>query len=140
MKIPIGRPLFSTDRFYFATCCDISSIDDDVEVISNPVFEAIEAEDEDDDNSIDNEVCGIRSPVPYTVGQDLFRIVGGNSTAFGAWPWQASSGQPKEYFLLSAEGRRTGTTERGNFCRKWLFLPKASFTACRISSRLFPHT
>ena len=62
-----------------------------MEVISNPVFEAIEAEDEDDDNSIDNEVCGIRSPVPYTVGRDLFRIVGGNSSAFGAWPWQAST-------------------------------------------------
>ena len=28
--------------------------------------------------------------MPYTVGRDLFRIVGGNSSAFGAWPWQAS--------------------------------------------------
>ena len=37
-------------------------------------------------------VCGIRSPLPYTAGQDLFRIVGGNSSAFGAWPWQVKTG------------------------------------------------
>ena len=41
-------------RFYFASCCDINTNDEnDIEVISNPVFEAIEAEEED--NSIDDE-------------------------------------------------------------------------------------
>ena len=41
-------------RFYFASCCDIGQDDeDDIDVISNPVFEPIEAEGED--NLIDDE-------------------------------------------------------------------------------------
>ena len=40
-------------RFYFASCCDIGQDEDDIDVISNPVFEPIEAEEED--NFIDEE-------------------------------------------------------------------------------------
>ena len=37
-------------------------------------------------------VCGLRSKIPSSprFGHDLFRIVGGNVSSFGAWPWQAS--------------------------------------------------
>lgn len=36
-------------------------------------------------------VCGLRATIPESVGRgDLFRIVGGNSSSFGMWPWQAS--------------------------------------------------
>ena len=42
-------------RFYFASCCDVGQDDeDDIDVISNPVFEPIEAEDEEG-NFIDDE-------------------------------------------------------------------------------------
>ncbi len=45
-------------------------------------------------NDFTIEVCGTREAVsstgPYVDGVGLFRIVGGNSSSFGVWPWQVS--------------------------------------------------